>query len=318
MKNLKAAFADDPEIIAALNQKELLAKSGTMIETPYLEGLKTLFKGDKGDKGDPGLTQEEIDVIKAEILTEATPEKFKDYFTTEELQAIVDHVVAKAAPVKGVDYFDGEDGRPGRDAKSIDPEELAKKAAKYVNIKSPEVPKEELFKELDAKIPKFEDFLKYLKGLKGDDRLDVLALKNVEQLRGNGRKFDMNDQRWHGAGDTVTAGTNVTITTDSEGRKVISATGTGGTSRIITSISTPTTAGSAASTDYVYFVSGTTTLTMPTAVGNTNRYTVKNTGSAVVTIDTTGGQTIDGSATYTINVPYAVDLISDNTQWFVV
>lgn len=318
MKNLKQVFSDDPEVLAALNQKELMAKSGTMIETPYLEGLKTLFKGDKGDKGDPGLTEEEIKNLKIQIKEEATPQKFVDYFTEEELAYIIEHIKTEVTPVKGVDYFDGADGRNGRDAKSIDQEELAKKAAKYVKVDVPKVPKEEIVKELDARIPKFEDFLKYLKGLKGDDRLDVLTFKNVETLRGSNKKFDMNDQRWHGAGDTVSAGTNVTITTLSDGTKQINATGGGGMLRSIFSVAIDTTAGAVASTDYVYFVSGTTTLTMPTAVGNTNRYTVKNTGNAVVTIATTGGETVDGSATYTLNVPYAVDLISDNTQWFIV
>lgn len=96
-------------------------------------------------------------------------------------------------------------------------------------------------------------------------------------------------------------------------------TGGSGITRSIASISTPTTAGATASTDYVYFVSGTTTLTLPTAVGNTNRYTVKNTGSNTVTVATTSAQTIDGSSTVTLPVANtAIDLISDNANWRVV
>ena len=77
--------------------------------------------------------------------------------------------------------------------------------------------------------------------------------------------------------------------------------GSSGITRSISTVSTNTSAGSTALTDYVYFVSGTTTLTLPTAVGNTNRYTVKNVGSGNVTIATTGGQTIDGGSTATLN-----------------
>lgn len=92
---------------------------------------------------------------------------------------------------------------------------------------------------------------------------------------------------------------------------------TGGSfTRSISNVSTNTSAGSAASTDYVYYVSGTTTITMPTAVGNTNRYTIKNVGVGVVTIQTVSGQTIDGSNPITLPVTNtSLDLISDNSNW---
>jgi hypothetical protein len=48
--------------------------------------------------------------------------------------------------------------------------------------------------------------------------------------------------------------------------------GSVGITRSVNIISSNTNAGAAAATDYVYLVSGTTTLTLPTAVGNTNRY----------------------------------------------
>ena len=85
-------------------------------------------------------------------------------------------------------------------------------------------------------------------------------------------------------------------------------------------VSTNTAAGSAASTDYVYLVSGTTTITLPTAVGNTNRYTIKRSGTGVVSIATTSGQTIDDSASpITINTQYvSLDLISDGTNWEII
>lgn len=118
------------------------------------------------------------------------------------------------------------------------------------------------------------------------------------------------------------AGSNVTITyaNNNTTKKVditIASTGGGGGSvRSINSVSTPTTAGSTSGTDYVYLVSGTTTITLPTAVGNTNLYTIKNVGTGVVTINTTSSQTIDGSLTVSMPVQYtAVDLISDTANW---
>jgi hypothetical protein len=85
-------------------------------------------------------------------------------------------------------------------------------------------------------------------------------------------------------------------------------------------VSTNTAAGSAASTDYVYLVSGTTTITLPTAVGNTNRYTIKRVNTGVVSIATTSSQTIDGSASpITINLQYvSLDLISDGSNWNII
>jgi hypothetical protein len=93
-----------------------------------------------------------------------------------------------------------------------------------------------------------------------------------------------------------------------------------GISRSVNTVSTNTAAGSGTNVDYVYLVSGTTTITLPTAVGNTNRYTIKNSGTGVVSIATTSSQTIDGSASpITINVQYvSIDLISNGTDWEII
>jgi hypothetical protein len=68
--------------------------------------------------------------------------------------------------------------------------------------------------------------------------------------------------------------------------------------------------------DYQYNVDGTYTMTLPTAVGNTNKYTIKNVGAGVVTIATTGGETIDGSTPITLPVTNSsLDIESDDTNW---
>ncbi len=95
--------------------------------------------------------------------------------------------------------------------------------------------------------------------------------------------------------------------------------GAGGVTRSINSISSNQTAGSTASTDYVYFVTGTTTLTMPTASSNINRYTVKNTGSNTVTVARGGSDTIEGLTSVSLTPNQSVDLISNGTaSWFIV
>lgn len=150
---------------------------------------------------------------------------------------------------------------------------------------------------------------------------------SMNSLRGGG---GINRQMFIGGVDPLTkytdmnlkAGTNVTLTyaTNDTTKQVdvtITASGSGGgTVRSINSVSTNTAAGATAGTDYVYLCSGTMTLTLPTAVANTNLYTIKNVGSGTITVATTSAQTIDGSTTISLNTQYtAVDIISDTVNW---
>ena len=90
-------------------------------------------------------------------------------------------------------------------------------------------------------------------------------------------------------------------------------------SKSINVVSVNTSAGSASSTDYVYLASGTINITLPTAVGNQNLYTIKNVGTGVITIDTTSSQTIDGSLTAPIRVQYlSLTIISDGANWNII
>lgn len=122
-------------------------------------------------------------------------------------------------------------------------------------------------------------------------------------------------------GVTLAAGTGITFTASS-GTITLSTTGNGGgISRSISTITGSTTALAASSTDYVYVgnTSGNINLTMPTAVSNTNRYTVKQNNIGILTLLTTSSQTIDGVTGYLLTRQYqAVDLMSDNSNWFVV
>jgi hypothetical protein len=94
--------------------------------------------------------------------------------------------------------------------------------------------------------------------------------------------------------------------------------GGGGTSRTVVVTSGNTTAGATANTDYVYLVAGAHTITLPTAVSNTNRYSIKNNHSANITINTTSSQTIDGTTSISIAPEESVDVISDNTNWRII
>lgn len=89
--------------------------------------------------------------------------------------------------------------------------------------------------------------------------------------------------------------------------------------RNISTISSNTTLGSAANTDYIYKCTALLTATLPTAVGNTNKYSIKRTGAGDVTVATTSSQTIDGSTTFVLDILYmSVDVVSDGANWVVV
>lgn len=121
------------------------------------------------------------------------------------------------------------------------------------------------------------------------------------------------------------AGSNVTITyvNNNTTKKVdvtVSATGGSGSgiTRTIESVAVNTAAGDLPSIDYVYLVSGNTTITLPTAVGNSNLYTIKNVGTGLVTVATTGAETIDLESNIQMPIRYtSVDIISDSANWHI-
>lgn len=94
----------------------------------------------------------------------------------------------------------------------------------------------------------------------------------------------------------------------------------GGITRSVNSTSGNVSAGAAANTDYVYFITGAHTVTLPTAVGNTNRYTFVRTGASTGSIATTSSQTINGAAAPLDIVQQwaALSLISNGTNWVIV
>lgn len=86
--------------------------------------------------------------------------------------------------------------------------------------------------------------------------------------------------------------------------------GASGITRSINAISASITAAATALTDYIYYWTGSTpyTLTLPTASGNTNVYTLKNTS----TISQAVGNSTDIT---TIRPGDSYDFFSDNTTW---
>lgn len=73
------------------------------------------------------------------------------------------------------------------------------------------------------------------------------------------------------------------------------------------------------STDEIILATGTITITLPIASANTGKtYTIKRI-STIVTIDVTGGGTIDGSTSISIGQQYStISVISDGSEWWTI
>lgn len=119
------------------------------------------------------------------------------------------------------------------------------------------------------------------------------------------------------------AGNNVTITyanndTTKNVDITISSSGGGGGSvtgiiRSINTVSTSQAMGDTAGTDYVYLATAGVKLDLPTGVGNSNLYTVKNISNSSVLVS---GTIDDDAAGVIMPVKYtSVDLISNDTDW---
>lgn len=98
--------------------------------------------------------------------------------------------------------------------------------------------------------------------------------------------------------------------------------GGGGVIRSINNITTNTTAGSTASTDYVYIATNAITVTLPTCVSNTNRYDINNdnpiNGNVAVTVNCTGAENIAGETSIILFPGDSLALLSDNSQWRII
>lgn len=169
--------------------------------------------------------------------------------------------------------------------------------------------------ELEKKIEKLRidtmTVVANVRGGGGNMNRNILVGGNSSTL---GRYTDLN----------IKAGSNVTLTyVNNDNLKTtdltIAATGGGGGSGVTRSISTVSVSsviGEVALTDYVVVAGVGIQLTMPTAVSNTNLYTIKNKSTSSVLLVPNGSETIDGAANIILATQYtSIDLSSDNANW---
>ena len=71
-------------------------------------------------------------------------------------------------------------------------------------------------------------------------------------------------------------------------------------------------------TDYLLDCDGTFTITLPTAVGFTGEYIIKNSSNGIITLDTTSSQTIDSLAFVLVNQYDSIVVRSNANNWIIV
>lgn len=168
-------------------------------------------------------------------------------------------------------------------------------------------PKEELgkqgdwafnnFKEVFYKTDKWNFYLQLGSGGSRVNKIEDIGNVKISSITNN-QVLSWNGASW--VNRTVTGGSGSGIT------------------REVYSVNSNQTAADAATIDYVYFLSVGATLTMPTAVGNTNEYHIKNVTSNNVFVNFTGLETGEGETTLTIPAYNSITLYSDNSNWWIV
>lgn len=138
-------------------------------------------KGEKGDKGDKGEKGDSIQGPRGLQGTDGRP---------------------------GRDGTDGKDGAPGKDAEpGKDGRDGALIDARILRDKLNELQGDERLDASQIKgIPTLEDIVNYIKNLRGNSRLDISNIRNAPFSKSSKASggFNMDDQRWHGAGSGAT------------------------------------------------------------------------------------------------------------------
>jgi hypothetical protein len=89
--------------------------------------------------------------------------------------------------------------------------------------------------------------------------------------------------------------------------------------RSINRVSSSLLAGSTPQTDYIYIATNPIVITLPSVVGNNNRYTIKNLSVGEVTVVSQSGQLIDGNISVKIIDQYtSIDLVGDSQNWIII
>lgn len=132
----------------------------------------------------------------------------------------------------------------------------------------------------------------------------------VDDIAISGNQWDNNG---YSVAPVRAEGSNVGIAGNTSGNLTMQA------RRAVVTLSAAGTFENSPGAEYVYLLSpGASAATLPTAVRNTCRYTVKNVSGAAAILSAPRRQVIDGESDFTLADGAAVDVISDGANWWTV
>lgn len=165
----------------------------------------------------------------------------------QKIENAINEFNAAIANIKSLTYIKGE---PGTNGNSPDPEAIARNVIsripqvdeRRILSKVPRIDEEEIVRKVISKIPQNKASLKVIQEHFEADPMSVIEkimslmesgkikfkTKHIDGLEQTMSAFNNQLGRGylHGGGDTVVAGTGIAITTNANGQKVITATGT--------------------------------------------------------------------------------------------
>lgn len=190
---IKSAFANDPEVLRALEARQHAEFTREILREALLENeVKIEFiKGVKGETGDTR-TDEEVRALIAPLIPE--PIKGEDGFT----------------PIKGVDYKDGIDGHtPTKDELLELIKPLIPKLPDSKTIPKTEIVREEL--TVTEQLVK--DIIKMMHKLPESDKLEVSkGIRNAQSFIYKGTKYGV-EELMHGGGSSSSSSSGYQVPT---------------------------------------------------------------------------------------------------------
>lgn len=227
-----SAGASEERITALVAERIAAAESG-LADKVVLQHVDRL----KGDPGDPADPEEVARILAPQVVSKAaavaedtaravivqpadgaTPRKFVDYFTPGEVAAMKEEILAAATPRKGKHYLT-----------NADVEEMARAVIERMPPDADEgVTMDDVRKFVEESLPRREEITaEKIVGLINSLPAGAAIQIDASRIRNLPRAARGKYHAAHGGGDTVLAGSNVTITTNADGTKTISATGGG-------------------------------------------------------------------------------------------
>jgi hypothetical protein len=204
IEHLIQVFSDLQQLKQRLLEVESVAQSHVESLQQELERIQSIQKGDKGEQGEPG------DFVAGD------PGEKGDPPSKQELLSLIKPLIP--SPVPGPK---GDEGKPG---KNPDPTEVMRLVLTKLPLfkGTPETPEIDVAEIISAITKK---------------KLSISSIEGLRELLSSlqGR---VSGAYLHGGGDTVKAGTNITLTRNADGTTTITAAGGGGFSTL-TATETP-------------------------------------------------------------------------------